>query len=144
MPTPRFLRFLLPVTALATLLVACGGDSTPSSSSGEGVKIVANGKLPEATVTDRGLDLPPTPTPTLAPPSTATPLPPPPPPTATPPPPSAVPLAAAPTPTPQPPAPVQSQAVAPPAAAAPAPAGPITFKPETLQQGGMAIVYLNA
>jgi murein DD-endopeptidase MepM/ murein hydrolase activator NlpD len=47
----------------------------------------------------------------------------------------------APTATPQPPAPAQAQAPAPPAA--PAPAAPITFKPETLQQGGMAIVYLN-
>jgi DNA-binding protein Fis len=61
------------------LLVACGGDSSPSSGSGDGVSITSSGALPAATVVDRGLDLPPTPTPTEAPPATATPLPPPPP-----------------------------------------------------------------
>ena len=143
MPTPRVLRFVLPITVLGTLLIACGGDSSPSSSSGDGVSITSSGALPVATIADRGLDLPPSPTPTEAPPSTATPLPP----TATPPTPplpSPVPQAVAPTATPQPPAPTQSQAPAPPAAPAPAQAGAITFKPETLQQGGMAIVYLNA
>src|SRR6476661_6231784 len=138
MPDPRLLRAVLPFLAFTALLVACGGDSKPSSGSGDGVSIEARGALPEATVADRGLDLPPSPTP---PPATPTPLPPEAP-TATPVPPSPVPQAVAPTPPPQPaPAPAPAQPSAPPAA--PTQNAPITFKPETLQQGGVSIVYLN-
>src|SRR6476660_9045614 len=116
MPSPRFLRTLLPFMAVATLLVACSGDSNSSSGSGGGISINAPGALPVATIVDRGLDLPPSPTPPPPPAASPTPLPPPPP---------------APAPPSSPPA-------------APAQSGTISFKPETLAQGGVSIVYLNA
>jgi hypothetical protein len=145
MPSLRFLRTLLPLLTIATLLVACSGDSNSSSGSGGGISIDAPGAPPVATIVDRGLDLPPSPTPPPAPVASPTPLPPP---TATPPPPpSPMPQAAAPAPQPAPapttaPAPAPAQPSSPPAA--PAQTGAISFKPETLQQGGVSIVYLNA
>src|SRR5690242_19661166 len=123
MPSPRFLRTLLPFIAIATLLAACGGDSNPSSGSGGGISINAPGALPVATIVDRGLDLPPSPTPPPPPAASPTPLPPPPPTATPPPPPSPVPQAAAPAPQPAPapttaPAPAAAPPSSPPAASA--------------------------
>jgi murein DD-endopeptidase MepM/ murein hydrolase activator NlpD len=141
MPTLHSLRLVVPTVALVLLLIACnGGPSKSGSSSSAGVSIEASGAFSVPTA-ERGLDLPPSPTPPpapAAPPPTATPQPPPPP--------SPTPVPVAPTLTPVPPpapAPAQPAPQPPAQPAAPAPASLVSFKPETLQQGGMAVVYLN-
>ena len=141
---PALSAFRPTLTALATLLVGCGGDSSPSSGSGDGVSITSSGALPVATVVDRGLDLPPSPRPRGAArngyASTAT---------------------AVPTATPPPPPPAVSRAPSrgadgdAPATGAGTVAGARTARraaqaaPDHVQAGdaaagGMAIVYLNA